>query len=242
MTLWLGVPTVSMIVGWLLGRWRGVVIALATSFAWLATLRLALAQGPSQWPSLVGLAPAIALLVVALGLGSELLRTRAWVQRSHRHHPETGLVEADSFAEVVDVELHRALRYDRPFSLIYLRCDSVGTTTAAGLTAKVRSVDLVANLRAGEFAVLLPETDAGQVTAVVRRLQEGLAAVANGGPPSAAAVGAVTVAGVRIEAHQMIGRARELMLESALDETRMCRREVIAAPSPGNSVSNVRSW
>ncbi len=143
----------------------------------------------------------------------------------------TGLVETGSFTEVVQLELHRALRYDRPFSLIYLRCDSAGATTAAGLTARVRSVDLVASLRDGEFAVLLPETDATQVMVVVRRLQEG---------DSTAAVGAVTVAGVRIEAPHMIGRARELMLESAKDATRMARREVFAAPSVRDPAS--RNW
>jgi hypothetical protein len=101
-------------------------------------------------------------------------------------------------------------------------------------------VDLVASLRDGEFAVLLPETDATQATVVVRRLQESLAMGENGGQGSTAAVGAVTVAGVRIEAAHMIGRARELMLESAKDATRMCRREVFAAPSERDPAS--RNW
>jgi len=239
MNLWLGAPTVAMIVGWLFGRWRGVLIALATSVAWLATIRLAVASGTSQWPSLLDMSPALALMVVALGLVIEFRKT-ASVKRSRSHNTVTGLVEADTFAEVVEIELRRALRYERPFSLLYLRCDSAGTTTAAGITARVRSVDLVANLRDGEFAVLLPETDATQATVVVRRLQEGLATGENGGQRSTVAVGAVTVAGVRIEAAHMIGRARELMLESAKDPTRMCRREVFATPSERDPAS--RNW
>jgi GGDEF domain-containing protein len=230
MNLWLGVPTVAMVVGWLLGRWRGVLIALGTSVAWLATVRLAITHGMPQWPSLLDMAPALALLVVTLGLAIVLREIVAWVKRSRSHNPVTGLVEAGSLTEVVQLEVHRALRYGRPFSLLYLRCDSADTTTAAGLTAQVRSVDLVASPRDGEFAVLLPETDATQLTAVVRRLQEG----------SNAAAGAVTVAGVRIEAAHMIGRARELMLESAKDATRMCRREVFAAPSVRDPAS--RNW
>lgn len=232
MSLWLGVPTVAMIVGWLLGRWRGVLIALGTSVAWLVTIRLAMTHATSQWPTLLDMAPALALLVVTLGLTIELRKTVDRVKRSGRQNPATGLVEAGSFTEVVQLELHRALRYDRPFSLIYLRCDSAGATTAAGLTARVRSVDLVASLRDGEFAVLLPETDATQVMVVVRRLQEG--------DDSTAAIGAVTVAGVRIEAPHMIGRARELMLESARDATKMARREVFATPSARDPAS--RNW
>jgi GGDEF domain-containing protein len=231
MSLWLGVPTVAMIVGWLLGRWRGVLIALGASVAWLATIRLAITHATSQWPSLLDMAPALAILVVTLGLAVEHRKTVAWVKRSRSHKPATGLVEAGSFTEVVQLELHRSLRYDRPFSLIYMRCDSAGATTAAGLTARVRSVDLVASLRDGEFAVVLPETDATQVMVVVRRLQEG---------DSTAAVGAVTVAGVRIEAPHMIGRARELMLESARDSTKMARREVFATPSVRDPAS--RNW
>ncbi len=128
MSLWLGVPSVAMVVGWLLGRWRGVLIALATSVAWLGTVRLAVSQGslPDDWPSLSALVAALAITCITLGLAVRLRKTSEWVKRSRSHNPVTGLVEAESFGEVVQLELHRALRYDRPFSLLYLRCDSVG--------------------------------------------------------------------------------------------------------------------
>lgn len=245
MSVWLVAPLAAVVVGWLVGRWRGALIALVTSFAWLAILRLAVAQGPSPSPSWLDMAPAVAILLVTFALATELHRAVAWFQRSHRHHPDTGLVQADSFAEVVEAELDRALRYDRRFSLIYLRSDllapgaaqltagerhSLGPATAAVLTATLRSVDLVAEVRQGEFAVLVPETGAEAVLTVMRRLEEALPARVVGGLGSAGAVGAVTVAGAGIEAPRLIERARELMLESARDSTRAPRHEILAAP------------
>jgi GGDEF domain-containing protein len=245
-SVWLIGLVASAAIGWFIGRRRGALVALATSCAWLVLLRLAPVRGSTRIPTVVELVPALAFLLVAGGLAVALMRTLAWFRRSHQQDPKTGLVRAGSFTEVVEAELDRAIRYDRQFSLIYLRSDMLapGTSTlspverqglrpaaATVLTATLRSVDLAAELREGEFAVLMPETGAEAVLAAARRLGEALPARVEGGRRSLSSVGIVTVSGARVEAPRLIQRARELMLESAGDSARAPRHETLAASS-----------
>jgi GGDEF domain-containing protein len=85
----------------------------------------------------------------------------------------------------VTAELHRAKRYQHPFSLVLLDVnrfkhinDEFGHTTgdailravAERLTQRLRHVDLVARVGGDEFALLLPETDPQQARRVVDTL------------------------------------------------------------------------
>ena len=240
---WLIGLAVSAVIGWIIGRRRGALVALATSGVWLAVLRLTSVRQSPRLPTLVELVPALAFLVVAGGLVFAMMRTLRWFKRSHQRDPDTGLVRADSFAELVGAELTRSVRYDRPFSLIYIRNEMLAPETstlsaterrglrpavAAVLTSALRSVDLAAELRDGEFAVLMPETGAETVLAVAQRVQDALPTSLEGDRRSASSVGIVTVADARIEAQALIERSRDLTLQSGSDDAPAVRHEILA--------------
>ena len=192
---------------------------------------------------MVELAPAFAFLVMTGGLVLVMMRAAQWFQESHKRDADTGLVRAGSFAELVGAELSRSMRYDRAFSLIYVRSAALAPETstlpaverkrrraaiAAAVTTTLRSIDLAAEVREGEFAVLMPETDAASVVPVAERIRQALLRQSEGERGPASSMGIVTVADPRIEAQALIGRSRDLMLESGQDGDGAVRHEVLS--------------
>ena len=101
----------------------------------------------------------------------------------------TGVSNRGYFMERAEQELNRALRYDKPLSLIMLDIDffkqindSYGHKAGDLVLKKLaevslntlREVDLLGRLGGEEFAVLLPETEKSQAIEVAERLREAL--------------------------------------------------------------------
>ncbi|MGI6036753.1 MAG: diguanylate cyclase [Limnochordia bacterium] len=106
------------------------------------------------------------------------------------------------YTQVLEEECQRALRYDRPLSLLILDIDrfkrvndtyghSVGDLVLGQLAAvvqrNIRGSDLLARVGGEEFAVIAPETDLEQAKALAERLR---LAVASASFPK---VGSVTI-------------------------------------------------
>lgn len=102
------------------------------------------------------------------------------------HDGLTGCVSYLAFRQALEVEAARALRYQRPFSLIIADLDSfksindtyghdVGDAVLRGVAQAFRSgaraPDVVSRIGGDEFAVLLPETDSPRAEHVAQRLQ-----------------------------------------------------------------------
>jgi diguanylate cyclase (GGDEF)-like protein len=96
----------------------------------------------------------------------------------------TGLANRRRFMEVLEAEIDRAQRYDRPLSLLLVDLDhfkdvndthghtggdEVLRAVADVLAAVCRDVDLAARIGGEEFAILLPETDARGAEHVAER-------------------------------------------------------------------------
>ena len=107
------------------------------------------------------------------------------LERNAVTDPLTGLHNRRLFDEAFDKELNRARRYAHPLSLVALdlhrfkevndkhghpRGDDVLRATAATLRKALRTSDSAFRTGGDEFTVLLPQTDAGQASALSRRI------------------------------------------------------------------------
>ena len=106
-----------------------------------------------------------------------------------RTDPNTGLLNSRAFYQLAEVELQRARRYERPYTLAYLDIDQfkqindrfghlvgdmVLKVVAGTLLANLRQTDLLARLGGDEFAILLPETDNEAARVTVTKIQQAL--------------------------------------------------------------------
>ncbi len=90
---------------------------------------------------------------------------------------QTGVYSATYFRHRLQQEVARAHRYQRPLTLLALRCagatrDEVAAKLATILEGACRNVDLVARIERDLFAVLLPETEVSRCEPVVARLED----------------------------------------------------------------------
>ncbi|MCY3021492.1 MAG: diguanylate cyclase [Planctomycetota bacterium] len=165
------------------------------------------------------LAYAVAALKLALDRESELART----------DPLTEVPNARSFWESAAVELDRARRYQRPFTLAYLDVDNFklindqlghpeGDTllreVAGAIWKNVRSTDLVARVGGDEFVILFPETGQSAAAELLARVRSVLHdAIRKNGTPVTLSIGAVTFSTPPPSVDDMIKRADNLMYE-----------------------------
>jgi diguanylate cyclase (GGDEF)-like protein/putative nucleotidyltransferase with HDIG domain len=157
--------------------------SLSTDFI-LATLGLAVAAFWSLNPWLIPFAVA-PLLLIHRSLAIPQLQAEA------RIDPKTGLFNARHFAVVMQDELGRAERFQRPMSLImadldllrdinntygHLAGDAVLRGIAEVFRQQLRHYDVPARFGGEEFSILLPETPAGEAYEIADRIRRSVAA------------------------------------------------------------------
>jgi|SRR5690348_239038 len=125
-----------------------------------------------------------ALLLVAL-LTSDLRRQLQLSQELARTDELTQVDNRRAFFETAARELHRARRYHRPVTVVYLDLDDfkdvndehghaagdrVLALVAQGLRTTLRATDSIARIGGDEFALLLPETGTDAAATVFSKL------------------------------------------------------------------------
>ncbi len=139
--------------------------------------------------TLAPLLPSVCALVlagVALRQRNRIARLRARLADTSRTDPLTGLLNRRAFEELLELELERATRADRPLSVIVGDIDNFRAVNesqghAAGDAALQavadnslkwkRRIDHAARIGGEEFALLLPETDERGAFIVAERLR-----------------------------------------------------------------------
>jgi diguanylate cyclase (GGDEF)-like protein/putative nucleotidyltransferase with HDIG domain len=129
---------------------------------------------------------ALALAGHALRQRGRIAALRARIADSNRTDPLTGLFNRRAFEELLEMELERATRGDRPLSVIVGDIDgfravneqlghAAGDTALQAVAANAlkwkRRIDLAARIGGEEFALLLPETDERGAFIVAERLR-----------------------------------------------------------------------
>jgi len=171
-----------MLVTWFAGLWVGIMMSIGGTFVMLTTEGV-MGLSVSYW-TLTGRLWSFLILTCAL---SALKSSLEHERKFSRIDFLTGIPNRRSFMELAEMEIHRARRYDHPFTVIYIDLDdfkmvndrfghSMGDALLRSLAQtfyqKIRTTDLVARLGGDEFGILLPETDPEVAELIVRRLQD----------------------------------------------------------------------
>ena len=132
---------------------------------------------------------AIALACIALLQHTRIRRLRARIDDANRTDPLTGLLNRRAFEEELELELERAVRADRPLSVVVGDIDgfrainerqghAAGDETLKAVAQNAlkwkRRIDQAARIAGEEFALLLPETDERGAFIVAERLRRAM--------------------------------------------------------------------
>lgn len=213
---------------WRLGPISGAFWAVAGAVSWVVVAVAVRDHAiPSAgWNGTIRLATflVVAAVLAAFRRDREAVRTLAGTDHL------TGVHDPQAFRELVELELSRALRYNRPFTLAYLDVDGFRTVNAEfGHTAgdqalrlvattireNIRSMDSVSRLGGDEFGLLFPETGQGSAEIALKKIQSRL--VATTGERSLAltfTVGGLICVGAPESVDELIHRAEALMYEA----------------------------
>lgn len=214
---------------WQGSRRAGIALAVWSGILWLTadltSGRPYSAELIPYWNALVRLG---FFLIIALLLTS-LRRTLDLVQKQASLDALTGLPNARRLRELVELELGRMRRYRRPLTLAYLDLDNFKAVNdtrghAEGdrllqevsreIRRSVRETDWVARLGGDEFCILLPETGEEGAGEGLRKVREGVLALARAEEwPISLSMGAVTFLEAPASTDEAIGRADRLMYQ-----------------------------
>ena len=170
-------------------------------------------NGQMQWRFLTARRVDIAGKSYLVGTGLDVTE-RKKLERELEHQARTdfltGIPNRRHFLDLADLELARARRYGRPFSMLMLDLDRfknindryghrVGDLTLQKVVEVcgqiLREVDVVGRLGGEEFGIILPETDAEQALQVADRVRQAVA-IASVALPKGGSVGITTSIGV----------------------------------------------
>lgn len=230
------------LLSWYAGRRSGVTGAFLAAAVWLladtlsgATYRSAIAP---YWNASVRLG----FFLFAGLTSSALLAALRREQGLARTDPLTGAANRRQFLEAAEMELRRAARYGRPFSVAYLDLDRFKEMNdrhgheagdrllcdvALALKAAVRSTDLVARMGGDEFAILMPETGAEVAEAVADKLRKAVALLGVAGEEGITlSMGLATWVVPAVSVDELLSRADALMYEAKQAGGNGFRREV----------------
>jgi diguanylate cyclase (GGDEF)-like protein len=146
------------------------------------------------------------------------------------HDPLTRLYNRHAFAVRLEMEMTRAIRYGRPFTLVVLDVDGFKLVNdrqghLAGdaaleqlglvLRAGLRAADTAYRIGGDEFALILPETSAEEARAVLERIAEDLQVAGDrSGTPLRASFGVIVAEDGLADAEQLLRGADAAMYEA----------------------------
>lgn len=171
----------------------GAILALGTPAGLLLTSALVAGRVPTFAWALEEIARLpVTYAYLTLSTVAALAAFGSWFGRSFDRllllsntDPLTGLLNRRRFGERMTEEMKRSRRYDRSFSVLCVDIDRLkaindGFGHSAGdhalvavcriLLKNVRAIDAVARVGGDEFAVLLPETSAGEAWTLSQRI------------------------------------------------------------------------
>jgi diguanylate cyclase (GGDEF)-like protein len=215
------------LLAWLTSRRLGVLMALFSALVWLLADVLA-GNAYSYpviyfWNTLIRLGFFLIVVFLLTALRDALEHER----ELSRVDSLTGAVNFRFFSTILQMEIDRTRRYQRPFTIAYIDIDNFkavndqfGHTTGDRLLrtfvqyiqTSLRKTDIVARLGGDEFAILLPETGQEAAAAFFSRIQKGLLdEMQQGGWPVTFSIGVLTCLGATRSIDEVIRLADDLM-------------------------------
>lgn len=175
------------LVTWFTKRSIGLFISMLSALTWLvADLTSGATYSSSDIPYWNGVARLSSFFILTFIL-SALKSTLNQEKEYSRIDFLTGIRNRRDFIELVNIEINRARRYERPFTMACIDLDNFktvndcfGHTTgdillrlvAQTIQGNIRATDTVARLGGDEFAILMPETGRDVAEVMMRRVQK----------------------------------------------------------------------
>jgi diguanylate cyclase (GGDEF)-like protein len=215
------------LVAWLAGRPLGFLVSALSALTWLAA---DVGAGHSYsrlgiyfWNTLIRLG----FFVVVVLLITALRRALEHERELSRVDDLTGAVNSRFFLSLVEMEIARARRHGRPFTIAYIDIDDFkrvndrfGHSGGDRLLRAVaqcsrgvlRETDVFARLGGDEFAILLPETNREAAPVIISKIRDGLQVeMRRGDWPVTFSIGALTCVGAPSTTDEIIKVADDLM-------------------------------
>jgi diguanylate cyclase (GGDEF)-like protein len=215
---------------WYVGRRAGIAASIVSA---LAAYLLDMQAAPSSilpaaytWNGIVRLGFFLGAILLVLNLKKAHLRAEQLIRIDNL----TGAVNARYFSELVNMEIERTQRTQRPFSIVYVDLDNFKSlndnlglsegdealrTIARLAKSALRKVDVVARVGGDEFAFLLPETNqAGSQSAMARLQASILDEMHKNNWSVTLSVGVLTCLKAAQTSDELIRRANELMVSA----------------------------
>jgi diguanylate cyclase (GGDEF)-like protein len=176
-----------VLVTWFTRRSIGFIFSILSALTWLiADLTSGTAQFNSDIPYWNGVARLGSFFILTFIL-SALKNTLRQEKEYSRIDFLTGIRNRRYFIELLQMEINRARRYDRAFTVVCIDLDNFKTVNdcfghstgdillrlvARTLQQNIRVTDTVARLGGDEFAILLPETGRNVAEAILQKVQK----------------------------------------------------------------------
>ncbi|MBV9959478.1 MAG: GGDEF domain-containing protein [Acidobacteria bacterium] len=174
---------------WFVGKGAGLFISILSVAMWTAIALNSTHHYAHPAIPIFNIVARLAFLLIFANILSSLKKVLEHEQELARTDYLTGVANRRYFYELAGMEIKRAHRHGRPFSVAYMDIDdfkevndrqghSAGDlllrTVTAGIKSDVRSIDTITRLGGDEFAILMPETSSEAARAVVTRIQQNL--------------------------------------------------------------------
>jgi len=197
-----------LLVTWFTERWIGFILSLLAALTWLIVdLTSGATYSYSDLPYWNGVKRLSSFFILTI-IVSVLKNALTQEKEISRIDFLTGIRNRRYFIELVNMEINRARRYERPFTMVCLDLDNFkalndcfGHSTgdillrlvAHTLRENIRVTDTVARLGGDEFAILLPETEREAAEVMMQRIQKiNLEIMQKHGWPVTLSIGVVT--------------------------------------------------
>jgi diguanylate cyclase (GGDEF)-like protein len=198
-----------LLVTWLTERWIGFILSVLGAFTWLIVdLTSGATYSLSAIPYWNGIRRLSSFFILTI-IVSVLKNTLKQEKEISRIDFLTGIRNRRYFIELVHMEIDRARRYERPFTMVCLDLDNFkavndcfGHSTgdillrlvARTIQENIRVTDTVARLGGDEFGILMPETGGNVAEVIIQRVQKiNLDYMQKHGWPVTLSIGVVTL-------------------------------------------------
>lgn len=230
-------------VSWMAGALPGLFISAASAVVWFLANDLAHFPWDNLAVTFWNTAGRLGMFVILSYLTARLRVAYERERALSRTDFLTQVANRRAFVELLERELARCRRYNRPLTLVYMDLDQfkqvndklgheVGDrllrSVADTLRENSRNVDVISRLGGDEFALMLPETSSDAAHRFVPRLVEQLSAVARENEwPISFSVGVVTAEGGQPDVESLLAAGDALMYSAKRDPQHRVRYQLL---------------